>query len=538
MDIRIKISSSEKEFDSLNEIFDSGRIHSGDTVTFLTDVTIGTTVSINKKCIIDMNGHYLFIPIPSGVIVKNGVAVRFTNGKIQTLSADQQEDAIIVQGSKTILTLDESVEVDTRGTAIHARKKGQLILCGAKVRSTGSQPTVYVDDAYSSMTMNGGIVASYEKSAIVIRDEGVVVINDGEVHTESNGLVPETSYPAVVVCGKGTKLDMFNGCIFSEKTTAVQIEDAGEFVIHDGTVYTKSNDYTAVAVNGSNSCFKMETGWVYSTKASAILANKMDYGDVQTVSVLNGKVGSSDRVVIVAGPGDHGVLFSGGSVKGYLDPSFVAPGYVVSDIVDEDGYAEIILKTWTSPEDVSPIFPNASADPDVNDNPFDPVFDPEVNVDVIPFPPASIGGDPIEGTASKVVLSTVELPMPYPPIDNPDPYAPSDNSVAPEFPVPVPTDYEPIPEPGPAPFPGPIPPAPHDNGIVYNSSVNIRHKIQIYNTPSRKHPIAEWRGALTIVSGGYYNKPDGDEYAMVKFRVPGSGSISTGYALVYDLAHP
>lgn len=565
-DIRIIISSSSKEFNSLNDVFDSDRVHNGDTITFLTDVTLASPVTINaKKCTIDLNGHYLFVPISGAVVVKGASNVTFINGYVQTMSADTIEDVFIVQGSKTYLTLGDKLEVSTRGTAAHARKRGNLIINGANVTVNGDQPSIYVDDAYSSMTVNKGTVASYSKNAIVVRNGASVEINGGNVHTDCSGLTPEASHAAILVNGQDSKLTINDGVVVSAKSAAIDVEDAATVEINGGDVHTTSSDYTAIEMQEGYSFLRVAGGKVYSTKTSTILSNMMDYGDIQTIIMTGGDMGAQGNIIHVAGGGDHGIVFSGGRVKGFLDPKYLAPGYVVSDLEDSDGYHQIKLKTWSDPvEKPEPAaFPNAVLDPDPDMNPFNRVVDPD-NIDppVNPFPtyqtepilipeePAEVIPDidtteipdidtscpcpcPDEDDHPDVVPPTpCPPPMPYPP-EPVDPFAPPCPPYDHTIPMPIPDgvypDIDDLPGGDSKP---PKPPKPH----VINNSVVIKNKIYLYKTYSlsRKYIITEWRGSLTYFMTPYIS-PTGEEFWMVKFRIPGSGKVQTGYALSEDI---
>lgn len=526
-EVRIKISSSEEEFHSLEAVFNEEAYKTSDTITLLTDVTMGHPIVITRKCTLDLGGHFIFVPFSNAITVKNGALVDIINGKIQTLSPDVMEDVITSQGSKTVTTLGEGLEIDVRGSAVHVKKRGSVVVAGAAVRARGEQPTVCVDDEVSTLTVESGKVASYEKQAVAVRSGGQLIVNGGEVYTESNGLVPETAYPSVVVDGQNSKIIVNNGAVFSEKTSAISVA-YGEVEIHGGEVYTKSNDYNAVGVHRNNTKFYMSDGWVYATKTPAILSNELEWGDLHNIQIDGGKVGGEGFVFLVAGPGDHIIHLTAGKVKGHVPQEYLPAGYVVSDIKDEDGYADIILKTWTSPEDLSPIFPSAEADPEVDDNPFESVPDSN-DVEILPFPPAPIAGDYSENDQADVILATNELSMP-----EIDPYEPP--KVPFYGPGPIAPNYGPIPMPGPRPGPAPNPRPQDITSPIYNSSVNIKRPIHIYRTPSRKTMITEWKGALTILDGAYRG-PDGDEYVMVKFRIPGSGKATTGYALVYDIGN-
>lgn len=551
----ITISSSSNKYDTLLDVMESGKVKSGDTITLHEDVTIGHQVVINKKCTIDLNGHFIFVPINGGLLVKDGVAVTFDNGKIQTLSNEIIEDAIIVQGIRTELILGSKLEVSTHGTAIHTRRRGKLTIQGGSVRSTGSQPTIYVDDPGSSLLMDEGVVASYEKSAIVIRNGSSAIINAGSIYTESNGLIPETTYPAMIVNGQDSSLIVNGGSIFSEHTRAITVQASAYLEVNGGTVYSQNENFTTIELQNGNTSFKMTEGWVYSSKYSAILANKTEVGSVQSAVFLGGKVGAKGDVIQIADKGDHGITFEEGTlVKGNLLQKFIAPGFVLSDIVDDSGYAPIILKTWTSTDDKNTSFPVDDSNPfdkltplDKDDFipgsfesliPEDKPQDPDL-AEPIPFPPEDIAGD------TSYVNSNPENSYIPNESSNVLPDSPSDVHVDPVCPPPVPP-VPPVPECGPMdprPQPGPAPGPDTDLGpedvphIIYNSSVNIKHKIYIYRTPSRKTVIAEWKGALTVVDGEYFS-PLGEEFARVRFRMPGSGKLATGYALVYDISHP
>ena len=547
--VRIVVASTGKEFDLFSKAFDPDSYKSNDTITFLTDATVDAIVTIAKKCTIDLGGHFLFVPMPNAITVKNGVTVNIINGRIQTLSSKEIEDVIVVQGSKTILELGSDLEIDAFGTAVHVRRRGSLVVDRAQVRSRGSQPTVYLEDVDSTVVVNHGEIASYERSAIVNRNSGKIIVNGGSIRTESNGLVPETTYPAILVDGQKSELIVHDGEIFSTKSPAVVAQSSSEITVNGGTIYTESDNYNAVEVQDSYTKLTVAGGWIYSRRTSAILTNKVDYGEVQTIQIKDGKVGGHPSVFHVAGSGDHCILVSGGAVKGYLPQHYIATGYVISDIKDDDGYAKIILKTWKDPEDQDPVFPSETDTEFLDNNPFDSVSDPDVET-VVPFPPADIASDGTVEESSDVVFAYT-APAPYPPLPlvpiTEDPYTPPEireDEISPVVSIPESElDEDTCPAPGPMPQPGPRPgpcPGPHQedvNNILHDSSINIRKPVYIYKTPSRKTVITEWKGALTIVSAGYYNRPDGDEFAMVKFRLPGSGRTTTGYALVYDLSN-
>ena len=557
----VKILSSEREYSSLIELFDSGEFRSGDTIILLSDITIGEQTVFTKKCTLDLNGHFIFVPIISAMLIKDGVSVTFDNGSIQTLSDKPLEDVIIVQGRKTTLILGGKLEIATTGNALHVRKRGSVIVNGASIKAIGAQPTVIVDDSDSTLEINSGIVASYERSAIVVELGGSAIINDGDIYTESNGLIPETTYPAILVDGNDSRCTVNSGLIHSEQTRAITGQAGASIVMNGGTICSKNEYFPAIELKNNNTSWEMIGGWIYSTQCSAIVATDTEAGSVQTIHVTGGKVGSEDGkpVVAIGGHGDHGILFeSGVKVKGELPLDCVVPGYVVSDQKDEEGYSTIILKTWTQepglaawddkfrnpniqviPPDIPPVFPDADKDPDVVQNPFDgdPSLDPE-----------GTGQNPFvaEQIATETVIQDPHLEDFMNPLEDIDveplPEVPNDvlytSTETAEVPIDEIHQVYPMPEPPVPPIPPapPVPPTP-PTPVIFNSSVNIRNTISIYKTPSRKFNICEWKGALRIFDGGYFS-PAGEEFAMVKFRVPGSGVTATGYVPVQDISHP
>ncbi len=507
--VKITISSSDEEFQSLNDVFTSGSLRAGDTIILYSDVTVGDPITITKRCTIDLNSHYIFVVVPAGIIVKDRAAVTFINGKIQTASTEQIEDAIISQGSNTSVTLGEGLEVIGRGTAIHARKRGSLIIDGATISSTGSQPTIYVDDSTSSLTIHSGIISSVLTSAIAVRDGATALIESGTISTEADDKIPEFAHPAIAVSGLDSKITMSGGTIYSANTSSVSISAASTLEVTGGTIHNESYDYPVIEVAEGYSSFLMSGGHVYATRTAAILSNKMNYGDVQTIHVSGGKVGAKGSVVLIAGPGDHGIEFSGGAVKGDLPQKYISIGHGLSGEPDADGYYEIIVKT-----------PSTDDDTGSGDNPFFPISEPEI-IDEDGFSPenpnlmftSDMLPDPI--VPDIPCIPEIETPpVPEGPCLPDVPVGPSD----PEKP-----DKPEIPDKPPIILPE-----------VSSYSVYIKNRIYIYNTPSRTHKITEWRGALTVFDEVFFSA-DNEEFVSVKFRIPGSGRLTSGYVLLHDI---
>ena len=553
-DSRVLLSSSNREYSNIQDGLAACGARSGETIKLLEDLTIGHQLVINKKCTIDLDGHFIFVPITGGLLIKDGVEVTFTNGKIQTLSSDAIEDAIIVQGVRTTLILTDTLEVATHGTAINVRRRGNLVVDGGSVKSTSKQPTICVDASGSTLTMNSGVIASYEKSAIVVRNGGVATINDGRVYTECDGLIPEDCPPAILVNGPDSKITITGGTVSSQNTKTITAQAGAEIEISGGTVYNQNENYTAIELENGNTSFKMTGGWVYSTLNSVILSNKMDIGGVQNIVVTEGKLGAKGDVLMTPGMGDHNILFDGGVfVKGRLPQDYIAAGYVLSDVKDEDGYAEIILKTWVqeTPDEDRPLDPDIIPEFGEDDsNPFSSLIPPDPDEFVgipyadqippylpqdpdldqpIPFPPEDIAGNTrfINANPENAYIVDAEIRLPDEPDKNlvPDVDPEDDGSkTTPDSE----TSTDPV-------NPNTDDTTSDDEIRVLLKSINVRNKIYIYRTPSRKFTIAEWRGALNIYSGSYYSST-GEEFVLVTFRIPGSGRVSTGYVPAKDVS--
>lgn len=183
---------------------------------------------------------------------------------------------------------------------------------------------------------------------------------------------------------------------------------------------------------------------------------------------------------------DTCVVLSGGEIcTKEVSSEFIAEGYVVSAHADEDGYREIVLaasitideaessSTKESKEEFVEVTVEVVGDDTINE----PQVNEEVTKDAESF---------CKEVKDSEEERTVEVPE-------------------------VKTTRK-----------------------FINTSVNIKRKLKLYRTPSRSKAIAEWRGALTIVEIGH-TSPSGEDFGLVKYRIPGSGIVSTGYALVEDL---
>lgn len=476
---RIKISSLEQEFDSLNSVFKSGKLKLGDTISLLTDVVVDSPVIIDKTCTLDLGGNILFVTVSNGITVKGGATVGIDNGDIQTLCDSAINDIIVSQGSKTEVMLRNNLYVNTNGTAIHARKRGNFIIEGASIQAIGDSSTVCIDGDASTVVVNSGFIKSFLNSAISVRNGGLAIINGGTIQSDASAEIPKDVHPAIIINGDQSKVIVNDGSIFADNSIAIQEQAGSTLEVNSGTIYNKSNTWPAIELNERNTAFKMIDGHVYSTQSYAFLANKTEVGYVQSIEVTGGRVGSGGKVVLTAGKGDHGVIFSGGSVKGDIEKSYLAEGYVVSDIKDDEGYAKIIRKTWEGDSDDSPV-----------------VFDDSPKMD-------DLQDLLVEG---------------------------SNIAVVPNIPEPIATSLDTLPESVELDLPN----VEVTNHLHIDSSVNIKHKIYIYRTPSKKSMHIEWIGALTVLNDRRINS-DMDEFILVKYKLPGSGRTSTGYVILQDI---
>lgn len=223
-DSRITISSSEFEYVNLFELFESNDLRSGDTILLHRDSIIEEPVVITKNCTLDLNRCTLTISTSAGLLVKGGANVVIVNGFIETSFDNDTYDAILVQGSKTTLVLESNLSIDTLGTAVHARRRGNIVVNGTTIRSTGQSPTIRVDDSDSSLTMNLGVLDSYESNALTLRNGGSAIVHSGDIFTESGK-------PAIVVNGQESKFTMNSGTIVCSCDEIVDLQDGASSVI-------------------------------------------------------------------------------------------------------------------------------------------------------------------------------------------------------------------------------------------------------------------------------------------------------------------
>lgn len=489
---RIKIARLEQEFDSLNSVMKSGKVKAGDTIQLLTDVVIDELTVVDKNCFIDLCDHFIFVTLAGGLTVKGGVSVTFDNGSIQTLSDTQIEDAIISQGSKTSVALGPHLYVETNGTAIHARKRGGVIIDGTVIKTIGDQCAIFVDDVFSNVEINDGIVTSFLNSALSVRSGGSAVIHGGTLSTDASPSIPEEIRPAVTVGGDQSKVTVDGGSIFARDSVAIKEYAGGSVEVNGGEIFNKNSKWPAVELSDDFTSFKMTDGNLYSTGSYAFMANFTEVGSVQVLEVSGGKVGAEGDIVLTADKGDHGVVFSGGFVKGNLKSNYLKEGYVVSDIKDDEGYAEIIVKTW---EDDENTVDTDDSEPSIKEVATTPDFLPQspegyttVSVDIISEDFTELPDSPEE------VTSTIQ--------EETQEYDPAEVT--------------------------------HNHDALTNTSVVIRNKIYIYRVPSKQFKMTEWQGVLNIIECKYYGS-DGDEFAFVRFKLPGSGKLSTGFVLVSDI---
>lgn len=504
---RIKIARLEQEFDSLNSVMKSGKVKAGDTILLLTDVVIDELTVIDKNCFIDLCEHFIFVTLAGGLTVKGGVSVTFDNGSIQTLSDTQIEDAVISQGSKTSVMFGPHLYVETNGTSIHARKRGGVIIDGTVIKTIGDQCAVLVDDAFSSVEINDGVITSFLNSALSVRNGGSAIINGGTLSTESSANIPEEVRSAIIVNGDSSKVIINDGNIFANNTVAIK-ELASSYVeINGGQICNKNSTWPTVELSDTSTAFKMTGGHVYSTGSYALMSTVTEIGSTPVVEVTGGKVGSGTEVVLTVTKGDTGVEFSGGSVKGYLKKKYLKEGYVVSDIKDEEGYAEIVLKALEGDDD---------DDDESEDNANEVIsVSPSVSGRLLPDSPEDTLPKPQESVADLsylpdspevVVPEVYELPSEH--LPNIEPIEESEKESS---------DSK-----------------THDHESLKNISIVIRRKIYIYRVPSKQFKMAEWSGVLNIIDCKHYDA-DGHEFAFVSFKLPGSGKFSTGYVLVDDI---
>jgi len=336
---RIIISANpEVVYSTLNEVFDSGYVHAGDVITLQTNAVIDSTVTISKRCTLDLGGNSLFASVSSAIVIKNGVTIDIVNGTISTLHQQGVEDLIVVQGSKTSLILREGVTISNCGVSIHAKKRGGVVVEGARIQSTNDQPAILVEDPSSTVVVNSGAISS-QGFAVAVSNEGSLVVNGGDI---TNGA---------------------DACVCNEEPSEPEVEET-----------------------------------------------------------------------------------------------------IVEEI----------------PEEV---------EPEVVED----VTEPEVEVVEISEPELQVVKEEPEVMEEEPVIE-IQLEEPDPSI------------------VQIVEKHE----------------------DYSNKSVHIAKKINLYKTPSRKHILCSWAGALTIISTNHYSA-EGEEYFLVKFKIPGSGCVASGFAIVEEI---
>ena len=288
---------------------------------------------------------------------------------------------------------------------------------------------------------------------------------------------------------------MNDGKISAYDSVAIKEYAGGSVEVNGGEIFNKNNMWPTIELSDNFTSFKMTDGHVYSTGSYAFMANFTEVGSVQSVEVTGGKVGASGDVVLVAGKGDHGVVFSGGSVKGNLNSKYLKEGYIVSDIKDDEGYAEIIVKTYE----------NNDADYEVSDTLESFVHEVVTNPDFLPTSPENYT------SVSVNIVSDEPIDLPNSPEEVSDLILESED-------IEELNQSETI----------------HDHHSLENTSIIIRNKVYIYRVPSKQFKMTEWQGVLNIIECNYYD-PDGKEFAFVRFKLPGSGKISTGFVVVDDI---
>lgn len=172
-------TSSDQKFSSLVDMFESKQVATNDTISIQTDVTLEAPLVINKKCTIDLCGNTLFVDAKNNIIIKNGVEVTLVNGEVRTTDAFEDDAAVIVQGSRTVLCVGANVNIITSGTSIIVRKKGKCILDSATVccSSTSDQPAICVEDTDSQLVINAGVIRSLGETAVTTLADDTLVIN-------------------------------------------------------------------------------------------------------------------------------------------------------------------------------------------------------------------------------------------------------------------------------------------------------------------------------------------------------------------------
>lgn len=296
-----------------------------------------------------------------------------------------------------------------------------------------------------------------------------------------------TSEGVLVVQGSGTVVTLGSDLILNASEAYLNVRKRGHLNI-DGASVISTGSSPTILVEDPGSQFSISQGDVLSQSTSAI-----EVRNSGSVLIHGGKVGSSNAdtpLILSSDLEASDVQISGGFLRGTILPQVLSDGLSLSHECNDEGYCEVISALeHVSIEDMEVAGNFHDLESSGIDDSFESTFE-----------------EPTDSSES-ISLEVAECDA----LDSERICTETSDNLEQSLNVEVTTPC----------------------GFTA-SSVNIKKKIQLYRTPSRSKAIATWRGALTIVEIGH-TSPSGEDFGLVKFRIPGSGVVSTGYALVEDL---
>ena len=233
---------------------------------------------------------------------------------------------------------------------------GDLTIAGGKFESRGVSND-------GKLTVNGGeLIARDTNGGAAIWNEGDLTINEGVFRTLYEGSVQENTGPG---CLNNSGTCVINGGEFiSPNNRCYAIISSGDITINADI--TVDGAHGGICINGgkcvinsghfkSHNFYGLYVSNDAGTDAEVIVNNAVIEGKVTSILVGSDGGGSVGSTVDVRGgklenkvvnqknvAAGKGVKLSGGLIKEAVDQSYLADGYVLTDMPDGNGYYHVV----------------------------------------------------------------------------------------------------------------------------------------------------------------------------------------------------
>lgn len=314
------------------------------------DVELEDKLSITSNVEFDLNGYKLWIGSAEGVTVSKG-KVSFYNGTI----VSPEDDPIVSENSGTVVTLGADLKFNATKCAVYVKNKGKVVIDGAEIESLGDHAAVFVEGSgtakeNSTLVMKSGEIIATQQIAVSVKSRGIFVFKGGRLESKVDAKNKDKT-STVYLNGAGTRMEMTDGEIYSEFTSALSVIEGASIELSGGLISTQSTTEPVVFVQGSKSSFEMTGGKLSSESTDGILIGGLERDQFNTLSITGGVIAvpiKNKCIATVAGEGQSVIQITGGRFHGDLDNKFVAVGYVMEK--DELGY-------WVvkNAEDIDPV---------------------------------------------------------------------------------------------------------------------------------------------------------------------------------------